>query len=209
MDLILISEEKLKIILTEDDMKKFKIKIESLDYDNVTTKKVFWEILDEAKNKAGFNADKSKLYVQVFPSQDGGCEMFVTKFSGTLQPNRTAYKAKQYRQSNTKTTQIENGIYLLLGFEELCKLCRRMAKEKIRLYTSLYFDPTGTYIFIIRNNRKMPSYISGNSNISDVMPEYFSEYASVKELNERVIAYAEEHCKKIAEGNAVEMLSFI
>ncbi len=209
MDLILISEEKLKIILTESDMRRFNIDVESLDYSNVTTKKVFWEILDEAKTKSGFNPDKSKLYVQVFPSQDGGCEMFITKFSCALSPSNTLHRKKTYKLSQSCKDQEENGIFLTLGFQELCQLCRRMSKEKLHLSTSLYYDMSGVYIFIISDSKKMPSYISSKNNKVTKIPEYFSEYAAVKELNNRVISYAEEHCQKIAEGNAVEMLAKI
>ena len=78
MEFIVINEEKLKVILTSDDMKKLNISAEDLDYQKTSTKRVVWEILDKAKQTEGFDSDNSKLYIQVFPSPDGGCEMFAS-----------------------------------------------------------------------------------------------------------------------------------
>lgn len=206
MDLILISDEKLKIILSEEDLKEFNIDIETLDYSNVSTKRVFWDILDKAKETAGFDADKSKLYVQVFPSSDGGCEMFVTKFSQSSY-KKNSHSAKTYRIS--KSSYDKHGKLIAANFDDICNLCKRLVEENLHLHTSLFFDESGMYLLTVKKNKRVPSYLSLNNSFASDVPEYLCEYGSVHILNDRAIAYLNEHCKKIAVGNAAEILAFI
>ena len=50
MNIILISDDRLKVILTDRDLSGYGIRIEDIDYGNTETKRVFWTILDKAKN---------------------------------------------------------------------------------------------------------------------------------------------------------------
>ena len=81
MELILINENKLKITLSRRDMKQYDLDCDTIDYDKTETRKAFWSILDEAKHKTGFDAAKQRVFIQLYPSKEGGCEMYVTKLS--------------------------------------------------------------------------------------------------------------------------------
>ena len=50
MEIIMISDCKLKVMLGEDDLKQFEIKAEQLDYSNTETKRMFWDLLSRAKH---------------------------------------------------------------------------------------------------------------------------------------------------------------
>ena len=86
MELIRINENKLKIMLSEGDMKQYALDCASLDYDNTETRRAFWSILDEAKHQTGFDAASQRVFVQLYPSKEGGCEMFVTKLGSPPLP---------------------------------------------------------------------------------------------------------------------------
>lgn len=79
MELIKISDSKLKIALTPTDMEKYSLDIQTMDYDKTETRSAFWQLLDEAKHKTGFDAASEKIFVQIYSSAGGGCEMYVTK----------------------------------------------------------------------------------------------------------------------------------
>lgn len=79
MELILINDTKLKIMLTREDMTRYDLDCENVDYDNTETRRAFWSILDEAKHRTGFDAARDRVFIQLYPSREGGCEMFVTK----------------------------------------------------------------------------------------------------------------------------------
>ena len=79
MDFLLISEGKLKLTLSPDDMDTYRLDTNMLDWSDTATRSAVWGILDEAKHRCGFDAARDRVMVQVFPSAAGGCEMFVTR----------------------------------------------------------------------------------------------------------------------------------
>ena len=78
MELILISKSKLKIMLDEKDMKEYNIGDET-DCARAETRRAIRTILDRAKDQIGFNTDGVEIFVQLYTSKSGGCELFVTK----------------------------------------------------------------------------------------------------------------------------------
>ena len=50
MNIILISDDRIKVTLTDRDLVGYGIRVEDIDYDNTETRRVFWTILDKAKN---------------------------------------------------------------------------------------------------------------------------------------------------------------
>lgn len=79
MELLLITENKLKISLSRDDLDDLGIACDDIDYNNTETRRVFWSILDEAKHATGFDAAISRIFIQIYPDNIGGCEMYVSR----------------------------------------------------------------------------------------------------------------------------------
>lgn len=77
MELILISDSKLKIMLDESDMKKYKIGNEATSGGH--TGRAIRSILERARDQIGFNTEGVEIFVQLYTSAHGGCELFVTK----------------------------------------------------------------------------------------------------------------------------------
>lgn len=82
MELIVISENKLKIMLTEPDMHKYELFPEKGDPSNLHTREVLRRIFEDAHSSVGFDAAGERLFVQMYTSKNGGCEIFVTKLEG-------------------------------------------------------------------------------------------------------------------------------
>ena len=204
MEFIVINKEKLKVILTSDDMKKLNISAEELDYQKTSTKRVVWDILDRAQQSEGFDSDNSKLYIQIFPSSDGGCEMFVIKNDTKHRINIRGATSKSYK---TKTDSRENfGIYSLLDFNELCELCKLLTVNCPYLKTNLYREENGKYILFILPSA-IPRYLHSQNQASGNLPPFTAEYGQVHETTPRAMAYVKEHCKTIAEGNAAALIA--
>lgn len=69
----------IRIRLTKEDLASYSITAEDLDYDSAKGKRVIWELFDKAREETGFEAVGEKLYIQLYPTERGGCELFVTK----------------------------------------------------------------------------------------------------------------------------------
>ena len=97
MDILKIGDNSLKIMLTADDLITY-----SIDYDILNTKteysiKILKEILRDAGSKCGFTADSSKLFVQLYASSKGECEIFAKRISSST---------NVYSQSTVKRQKI-------------------------------------------------------------------------------------------------------
>lgn len=85
MELVRISENALKVMLTREDMESYDIAFEMLDYKNIETRRALSKILAEAKRAVGFAAESEKLYIQAFSDGEGGCELFVRRNESTAE----------------------------------------------------------------------------------------------------------------------------
>ncbi len=79
MEVIRINRERIKIMLSTEDMKELNINTELFDKFEYEGREAFARILKEARDKCGFISCGRKILVQIFNSIDGGCEMFITK----------------------------------------------------------------------------------------------------------------------------------
>ena len=86
MELLLISEKKMKIMLSKEDMDAYGLDAEKLDYSISATRDSLDRIFEIAKIKTGFQMGNGKRFVQAYPSQSGGCEIFITLLEGSA-PN--------------------------------------------------------------------------------------------------------------------------
>jgi negative regulator of genetic competence, sporulation and motility len=79
LELLRVTRSKLKISLDKEDMARFSLFGEKMDYEDEKTRRAFRKILSEVREQTGFDTEKERVIIRVFPSKDGGCEMFVTK----------------------------------------------------------------------------------------------------------------------------------
>lgn len=79
MKLYRLGENEIRIHLTEEDLDAFAITPKEFDYDSTKGRRVIWELFDRAKEETGFDAAKEKVYIQLYPKNDGSVELFVTK----------------------------------------------------------------------------------------------------------------------------------
>ena len=204
--MIRISDTKLKVILSRSDLQELDLDVETMDYGNVSTKRVFWEILDKARHITGFDVERAKLYVQVFPDAEGGCEMFITKYESEAPKDGMQAVKKVYRLALNATPE-ETGVYVRLGFDALCGLCKRMKREGVRCAADLYHDCEGGYILALQPRRRLPAYISARQKEEHGLPAWLCEYGDTGKLDGRGVCYLAEHYEKLACENAVELIA--
>ena len=122
MDHIYINDHKLKIMLTDNDMKKYSLDAGELDYNDKETRCILWDILSEAKESTGFDTDGGKIFIQLYPSKEGGCEMYVTKLGGP------SYNKEADNLSSKKTSEGKRECaYSFDSLDSLLSVCRRLS----------------------------------------------------------------------------------
>jgi negative regulator of genetic competence, sporulation and motility len=192
MELLRINESKLKIMLSLADMEKYRLDGESMDYDNTETRSALWQILDLAKQKTGFDGCGDKLFIQVYPSRGGGCEMYVTKVGeGGGKPCLAPISLVRGTQS----------IYRFESVETLLSVCKKL-KECGYTDESAAYAKEGAYYLVIRE--KLQSSIMSVSAISEY--SFIEEYGTRKSGGIQ-LALLREHGLCIEEENAIEKLA--
>ena len=213
MELIRIGDSKLKITLTSDDMTQYDLDCDTMDYDNTETRRAFWDILDHAKQVTGFDATGDRVFVQLYPSRKGGCEMYITKLGLICADRREGERTRAPLSRSPHTTHAptptavrnENGerdrlgAYRFEGLRDLLCVCRHLAHIGYDAQSSAYRDERDRYYLLLREHAR-------GYGISCNEFSFIAEFGT-PENAETVRLYISEHGAPICEGNAVTTLS--
>ena len=129
MEWIRISTHKLKIMLNEEDARRYALSCTASDYAAPDTKAAFREILTDIRQETGFEAGDDRLYIQMYPSKTGGCELFVTRLGLAYEAEGAAPSAPLSNTKSHPTVQKKTGALRFEALEELLTLCRAMASS--------------------------------------------------------------------------------
>ena len=206
MELILINSSKLKIMLTGDEMKKYDLDTDRIDYDTTATRKAFWSILDDAKSETGFDAASDKVFIQLYPSKKGGCEMYVTKLGDTSPSPRTgkssrgAAKEKLQIISPSLRTggKARMGAFAFDSLSALLSVCHRLKGMNWQGESHAYRDGDGACFLFLSDPDHGP--YAAFDDLS-----FISEYGT-RENADRLRLYISEHATCIREHDAVNVL---
>ena len=90
MDFIRISDAKIKVTLSPEDMDRY---VNEGERDRPSgSHGTLRAILREIRRETGFDATGERVLMQMFPASDGGCELFVTRL-GKLPEDRPRDRA--------------------------------------------------------------------------------------------------------------------
>lgn len=198
MELKLISEDKLKIILTNEDMAALDITYEDMNYYNDTsTKRVVWEILDRAKRQTGFDAGAGGVEIKVQEKKNDGCLIFVTK-TNTHKPEQSpTYQYPTYAKSYKKlytSTKKKRLLYVFENSEKLHEVCCQLMLIGYGGKSDIFADADKYYLYIEDNREQCLDMISEYGFL--VNNPFFS-------------FYLDEHTKKIISADAVQTFAGI
>jgi negative regulator of genetic competence, sporulation and motility len=211
MELIRISPSKLKIMLSCEDMAKYSLDAMTADYDDTATRRAFWSILDDVKIQTGFNAAGDRVFIQLYPLREGGCEMFVTKMG--LLCNEDDQKTKKYSRHPSKngktlvdklgTTYGDERVeaFVFDDLSALLAVCRRLHARKWRGKSEAYKTTDGKY-YLILGERAVPV-----ANTLDRL-SFIGEYGKTENAD-TVRLYIREHADCICPERAVQTLGIL
>ena len=198
MELILISDSKLKIMLSKSDMQNYSITNECMSYENTDTRKMFGKLLDEANAKVGFDSKSGKVFIQVYPSKNGGCEVYIT--------TERAENAQAKKKTNTPRKKKEYCFYRFDCLNEIIELCKVLKESEYDLESFVCVEQEGRnekYYLVLQEEVFSNPQISKKKciNKSDLANEY-GKRIERKEM----MQYIKEHTKNVVSSDAVGIL---
>ena len=158
------------------------------------------------EDKTGFDTDGQRVLVQLYPSKDGGCEMFVTKI-GLLDESGTDKKCSQgyerlssqiKKQKKTATAKNVCSVYAFESTEVLLRVCRRLSDIGYIGDSSAYRAENGKcYLFLADVETAVYSPLDEFS--------FIAEYGT-RENSDMMKYYVSEHGSPLCEHKAVSVL---
>ena len=188
MELLRIGDNKLKVTLSGEDMEHYRLDSESMDYDTTETRSAFWQILDEAKHKTGFDAGGGRIFVQIYSSRAGGCEMYVTLVGEEEEPQ-------------SEPPRIGTAIYCFDTLTVLLEVCR-MLDALGYCRESAAYTADGEYYLLISEARRTGVYGSRPLGEYDFLEEYGTRLSGGVRLS-----YLNEHGRCLCDKGAVALFS--
>jgi len=211
MELIRISDKKMKIMLTPTDMCHFDLNADSFGEDSAKMHRAFRRLLNEIRLKTGFEADKGHLSVQYFPSREGGCEMFISNLpgeEGDLEPIDSGSSALvslpgeglQIRPFRKHGGSFKKDCAYRFGkLPHLLQACRRLSGIGIISESTAYKDEKNVYFLFL-------SVLSTSPFSTPEELDFIVEYGSIENAS-LLRLYIREHATILCPTKAVEHLS--
>ncbi len=188
MELIQISESKLKIMLSDRDMAKYALDALDDDPSREDTRRALRLMLSDLREMSGFDTSGERIFVQMYPSRDGGCEVFVTKL-GAEKGDLTTVGSPAGTDVRKIPTACAYGFDSFGGMLAVCRYLYN-CRADCRGDGIAYRDERGNY------------YLSLPAHCSFAHSEEFSKTISPSQLD----AYIAEHGRCLIERGAVEIL---
>ena len=165
--------------------------------------------MDRARVEQGFDCGDARLLVRVFPSRDGGCELFVT--SEKEEERKENEEEEEEERNDERARSLPRAVLLLPESDEaLFSLCRRMKASGFRGKSELFADEQNRLLLLFEPFGRLPSYIREQREKRAARAfSFVGEYGTVFAASEERRAYLAEHARSVCGKNAVETLSRI
>lgn len=197
MELIVISDAKLKVMLSAEDVRRYELGASAVDGDSPETKRVLREILDEVKAKTGFDASGERVLVQLYPSRGGGCELFVTKL-GKFASQKGAHGTRSIEEGREAVYDLRPAVFAFETLRDLLSVCRQLHRAGYALLSTAYAAEDGKFFLVLQERARSGSLPSRLAFVE----EYGRRRRGTGDL-----AYIKEHSSCIAAGDAVSRLA--
>ena len=181
-----LSRNTVKITLTKEDMSDYSLKSDSLRIRNAETKRALTRFLKRFRSESAIFPDKDidRLFLEAFPSEDGGCVMYVSTLGmEPLPPPDTDRGESAVRTVMCVSGQLDAVLRLCAGLVGKASSSALYRLEKCYcLVAAVSSDETGPAARLIRE---------------------YGEYSD----DATDIAYAVEHGKALCGTDAVSVMS--
>ena len=181
MEFLVISENKMKVMLTQEEMRRYGIEGDKSDYKDPAVRKSFWQILDRAREECGFDSRGEKILLQYYPTRTSA-EIFVTKL-GRLP---TGIERSISATDSVTMLSSKNMIYRIDNMEELSRLYRIIRHTDGDAGSEAYLSDDGYYyiFFEERSEGTSLSPYAVASEFGEEIPQTLRTY--IREHSERL-----------------------
>lgn len=186
-----LNDDKIRITLSEEDLKERNIDVYSFMYNSPESQDLFWDMIHEAETKYGFYVDDSTIYVEASASGSDIFTLIVTKTASTssLPILKNKIKKGSFKlKRKSVSLELKPNLYSFDTFDDFCAFCNIAKLEKLG-NNSLYKLDNIYYL----NASSMP--------FNNIL-----EYATIVKSPELMLAKINEYGELVIENNAIQTI---
>ena len=190
MDFIRISDAKIKVTLSPEDMDRY---VNEGEHDRPAgSHGTLRAILREIRRETGFDATGERVLMQMFPGADGGCELFVTRL-GKLPEDRPRDPA----QLPAAPLPLRSAVFVFRELPPLLAVCRHLKHTGYPHLSAVYYGDDRLWYLVLQEQipRDRPSPLS------------FAEEFGVRRRAGATLSYIKEHGVCLSGSDAVGVLA--
>ncbi len=179
MELIVISDSRIKLTLSSDEWKQYR----------GTTGAVLRGIIDDAERQYGIAPMEGRIFVQIYPSRAGGCELFVTRLGGSALPAPLPDGERTVTERRLTALPARKYVYEFGEMTGLLGCCADLTRTEYRGSSAAFVDRCRRvyYLLLDRENPAPGEYLGSLCPMETVF-------------------YISEHCDVLCAENAAEKL---
>lgn len=202
MEWILIDENRLKITLSESDMRRYALSDGAAEGEGVSRASLR-RLLEDTRARVGFETEGERLLLRLFSSRDGGGELFVTRLPREDGPPADGETLARGEAALLRCLREDGAGCLLLCevLEDLLGVCRRLGAVGFEGESRVYIEEAdGETLWYLA--------LTGEGLSSGRLPlplAFLSEYGSLLPA-EGLLPRLEEYGRRVCAENAVSVL---
>lgn len=191
MEWIRISENKIKVMLSPEDVAHYALPTVPTEGAKGLARTAFRAILSDMREAAQFDAGEDKVYVQLYPSSEGGFELFITKMGVSLHEEPHALHLTYQKEEERRVA------LLFPTLSALIAVCRRLCARGFVGESCSFLDDTRRYWLFL--SEKAPQARTREDY------RFALEYGEIEAADTASLLLA-EHGRCICEQHAVEQI---
>ncbi len=182
MEILRIGKYAVKVSLDTEEALRYKLL--SKDSTSDCDMKVEIErLLEKVAKKIDFTYSGRKLFTEIYPNKNGGCEVFISTINND-----------EARGQDVKRSKFVS-LYAIETIDMLLKICFRLKEISFEGKSSVYYDDYDKKYYLILEN----------VFTKELKYAFLSEYA--KQIKASAHSYVKEHYKCIIKKNGVKLLA--
>ena len=176
MELIRISDKKIKISLTSAELDGYELTAETINGGDQRSKKAFRELFVQAREVADFDTDGKKVFVQIFRAEGGGCEIFVSLITG-----------EKVTQSKKR-----EAAFAFSDIKELLYTCKALSRMGYEGDSRAYKSESGYSLILLNPTEEQCAYVTEwGQRIAVPSDAYVSEHYLTIRVGDAVAVLSE------------------
>lgn len=197
-----ISENKVKIILTIEELESRKISLKELENNTALARDLFFDLIEENNLDEEFKLEDSQLLIEASSDNENLFVVTITKvddFPTNIKPYSKSVDSKNCTSKSKKNYKVTSNIFVFSNIDDILSFCDKAKNEEIFCgRNSLYKDEKNYFIIFSNNATKNKKFI----NTFSLLSEYCTSYHNFDILSANI----KEKCKLIISNNAIQRL---